>query len=82
VIIAAMFVISMIVLADVNEQSDNTPLTVRVTGYQWQWQFEYLTGPQDDLQPLGVTVLPDGRSPPRWSCRWASGSTSTWRRWT
>jgi cytochrome c oxidase subunit II len=64
VIILAMFVISMVVLADVNRQTDDTELTVRVTGFQWQWQFDYLSGPQDNLQPLGVTVLPEGQEPP------------------
>lgn len=64
VIILAMFVISMVVLAKVNEQTDDTALTVRVNGYQWQWQFEYLTGPQDNLESLGVTIFPEGQTPP------------------
>ncbi|HXJ65165.1 MAG TPA: cytochrome c oxidase subunit II [Actinomycetota bacterium] len=55
-IVLALFVMSMVVLADVNHVSKDDPLTVRVTGFQWQWKFEYFTGQDPDLKPLGVTI--------------------------
>jgi cytochrome c oxidase subunit 2 len=63
-IILVLFVMSMVVLADVNREHDNDPLTVRVTGFQWQWKFEYFTGSPDHLQPLGVTVQAEGQTKP------------------
>jgi plastocyanin len=47
---------AMVVLHDVNHQATNDPLTVRVTGFQWQWKFEYFSGPPDHLKPAGVTI--------------------------
>jgi cytochrome c oxidase subunit 2 len=55
-IILALFVMSMVVLADVNHVYSNDPLTVRVTGFQWQWRFEYFTGQEPNLKPYNVTV--------------------------
>jgi cytochrome c oxidase subunit 2 len=63
-IILALFVMSMVVLADVNHENSNNPLTVRVTGFQWQWKFEYFTGPRDHLQPAGVTIQAQGQTQP------------------
>ncbi len=63
-IILALFVMSMVVLADVNREHTNDPLTVRVTGFQWQWRFEYFTGPPDHLKPEGVTVEAEGQTKP------------------
>jgi cytochrome c oxidase subunit 2 len=65
-IVLALFVMSMVVLADVNKVEDNDPLTVRITGYQWQWKFEYFTGDYSgdgsDLKPLGVTVQAESQT--------------------
>jgi len=55
-IVLALFVMSMVVLADVNHKGTNDPLTVRVTGFQWQWKFEYFTGQDPNLKPYGVTI--------------------------
>jgi cytochrome c oxidase subunit 2 len=59
-IILALFVMSMVVLADVNKIEPNNRVTVRVTGFQWQWKFEYFTGDYQaepsQLEPLGVSV--------------------------
>jgi cytochrome c oxidase subunit 2 len=67
VIIAVLFIVSMKVYADVNREkcrpepaSQIAPkpqpgcadLTINVTGYQWQWSFQYY-GP--DGKPLGIT---------------------------
>jgi cytochrome c oxidase subunit 2 len=55
-IVLALFVMAMVVLADVNREGKNDPLTVRVTGFQWQWKFEYFSGPENALKPYGVTI--------------------------
>jgi cytochrome c oxidase subunit 2 len=55
-IILALFVMSMVVLADVNRLDPNDRLTVRVTGFQWQWKFEYFNGAGDNPEPIGVTI--------------------------
>jgi cytochrome c oxidase subunit 2 len=68
VIIAVLFVLSMVVLTHVNAEPA-ADLNIRVTGYQWQWTFDYLG---DDGKPVvteaakgqneGPTlVLPSGR---------------------
>jgi len=54
-IVLALFVMSMVVLADVNHENTDDPLTVRVTGFQWQWKFEYFKD-EDAKQPFGVTI--------------------------
>ena len=69
IIIAVLFVLSMVEYTRVNAEPANPALTVRVTGYQWQWNFDYLG---DDGQPVvteqakgqfeGPTLyLPSGR---------------------
>jgi len=65
-IVLALFVMSMVVLADVNREHTDDPLTVKVTGFQWQWQFEYYTGgPEErDLQSLGVSIVGTQDTPP------------------
>jgi len=64
VIVMALFVMSMKVLADVNHEQPS-PLTVRVTGFQWQWKFDYFKGPDDDhLTSLGVSVVAAGQTSP------------------
>jgi cytochrome c oxidase subunit II len=63
-IILALFVMSMVVLADVNREHQDDPLTVRVTGFQWQWKFEYFTGAPDNLKPEGVTIEAQGQTEP------------------
>ena len=62
VIVLALFVMSMKVLVDVNHEQP-APLTVRVTGFQWQWSFEYFKGPDSagKISPLGVTVAAGGQ---------------------
>jgi cytochrome c oxidase subunit 2 len=42
VIIAILFVLSIVGYTKVNSEAANPALTVRVTGYQWQWRFEYM----------------------------------------
>ena len=54
-IVLALFVMSMVVLADVNHQEPNDRLTVRVTGFQWQWKFEYFHD-EAAQQPYNVTI--------------------------
>jgi len=55
-IVLALFVMSMVVLADVNRENPADRLTVRVTGYQWQWKFEYFDGVPPNATPVGVTI--------------------------
>jgi cytochrome c oxidase subunit II len=64
IIVLALFVMSMVVLADVNHEYPNDPLTVRVTGFQWQWKFDYYRGSEPQLQPLGVSVVAQGQTSP------------------
>jgi len=65
-IVLVLFVMSMVVLADVNNIDPNDRLTVRVTGFQWQWKFEYFTGDfsgdGSGLKPLGVTVQAESQT--------------------
>jgi cytochrome c oxidase subunit 2 len=65
VIILALFVMSMKVLVDVNHEAP-APLTVKVTGFQWQWRFDYYRGPdaQGKINPLGVSVAAKGQFEP------------------
>jgi cytochrome c oxidase subunit 2 len=48
-IVTILFVSSMFVLTDVNAKSDDPPVTVDVTAFQWQWTFDY---PEYDMKPL------------------------------
>jgi cytochrome c oxidase subunit 2 len=69
VIVLALFVMSMKVLVDVNRQPSNPALTVDITGFQWQWKFDYFhPNPADQYQrgaPYGVDVAAQGQySPP------------------
>src|SRR6266516_1475320 len=41
VIVLVLFVLSMKVLYDVDHDPPGPPLTVAVTGFQWQWSFAY-----------------------------------------
>jgi cytochrome c oxidase subunit 2 len=52
VVIAALFVMSMKVLYDVNAEP-TSQLTVQVVGYQWQWTFNY-------LDKDGKTIVSEG----------------------
>jgi cytochrome c oxidase subunit 2 len=65
VIILALFVMSMKVMVDVNHEAP-APLTVKVTGFQWQWSFDYFKGPDANgkIEPLGVTVSAGGQTEP------------------
>jgi cytochrome c oxidase subunit 2 len=65
VIILALFAMSMKVLVDVNHEQP-APLTVKVTGFQWQWRFDYYRGPdaQGKISPLGVSVAAQGQFEP------------------
>jgi cytochrome c oxidase subunit 2 len=68
VIIAILFILSMVVYTRVNAQPP-AAVNVRVTGYQWQWNFDYLNKkgqPTVSLQAKGqnegpTLVLPTGR---------------------
>jgi len=65
-IVAALFTINMRTLARVDHLSAHPSLTVRVTGFQWQWRFTYEeagvevvgTGDHDPVMvlPTGATV--------------------------
>ena len=64
IIVMALFVMSMVVLVRVNHE-EPAPLTVKVTGFQWQWRFDYFTGPDDEhLKPLGVTIAAQSQVQP------------------
>lgn len=41
IIVIVLFVLSAFTLGDVNERKEEPAATVRVTGYQWGWRFEY-----------------------------------------
>lgn len=72
VIIAVLFYFTVVVETDVEAQTANPDVTVEVTGFQWNWEFRYLNGPQDtagepisiigDNQEVAVLVLPVGKT--------------------
>ena len=72
VMIAVLFYFTVVVETDVEAQTANPDVTVEVTGFQWNWEFRYLNGPQDtagepisiigDNQQVAVLVLPVGRT--------------------
>jgi cytochrome c oxidase subunit 2 len=68
VIVLALFVMSMKVLVDVNREPSNPALTVDITGFQWQWKFDYFhPNPADQYQrgaPYGVEVAAQGQFQP------------------
>jgi cytochrome c oxidase subunit 2 len=41
IIVVGLFVLSAFTLSEVNERKSEPAATVRVTGYQWGWRFEY-----------------------------------------
>jgi cytochrome c oxidase subunit 2 len=41
IIVVGLFVLSAFALSEVNERKSEPAATVRVTGYQWGWRFEY-----------------------------------------
>ncbi|MDZ7728313.1 MAG: cytochrome c oxidase subunit II [Dehalococcoidia bacterium] len=53
VIVLALFTYSFIVLQDVNADAEDGDLTIDVTGFQFQWQFDYA------LNDLGEFSRPD-----------------------
>ncbi|MGH2429287.1 MAG: cytochrome c oxidase subunit II [Candidatus Limnocylindria bacterium] len=63
VLVAALAVLTAVVLASVNSRAEEPAVTVNVEGFQWQWRFTYegtdvvVTGTQDDPPEL---VLPVG----------------------
>lgn len=62
-IVAVIFFVTVRTEGDVSDVADDPALSVRVEGFQWQWQFTYLdedvvvTGTPDDVPEL---VLPVG----------------------
>ncbi len=72
VIIAVLFYFTVVVETDVEAQTANPDVTVEVTGFQWNWEFRYLNGPQDtagepisiigDSREVAVLVLPVGKT--------------------
>ena len=69
VIVLALFVMSMKVLVDVNREPDNPALTVDITGFQWQWKFDYFhpdaSNENQRGAPYGVSIVAEGQlSPP------------------
>ncbi len=61
VIVLALFVMSMKVMVDVNHEPANPALTVDVTGFQWQWKFDYM---DVNDKPLGVSIVAAGQLEP------------------
>jgi cytochrome c oxidase subunit II len=68
VVIAILFILSIVVYTKVNAEASNPALTVRVTGFQWQWRFDYLKDNKPVVtedaksQDQGPTLyLPTGR---------------------
>jgi cytochrome c oxidase subunit 2 len=65
VIVGALFGVTYVSINAVDKKIDNPDLTVVVTGFQWQWQFDYpasgarVTG-SDTVEP--ELVLPAGES--------------------
>lgn len=55
IIVVGLFVLSAFALDEVNEQRPTPDATVRVTGYQWGWRFEY---EGTDLQIVGTPQEP------------------------
>ncbi len=69
VIVLALFVMSMKVLVDVNHEPSDPALTVDITGFQWQWKFDYYhpdaNDPNQRGAPYGVSIAAQGQySPP------------------
>ena len=70
VIVAVLFVFTMLAQRDVTELTDHPDVTVDVIGFQWQWQFRYEdpeggTGPVVTGSSVGAPpemVLPVGRT--------------------
>lgn len=66
VIVAVLFIVSMRATEQVVDRVENPDLTVDVTGFQWQWRFEYpdqgviVVGetdrPAELVVPVGATV--------------------------
>jgi cytochrome c oxidase subunit II len=68
IVIAILFVLSIVVYTKVNAEPANPALTIRVTGFQWQWRFDYLKDNKPVVtenaknQEQGPTLyLPTGR---------------------
>ena len=68
VIIAILFILSVVVYTKVNAEPANPALTIQVTGFQWQWRFDYLENGKpvvtenEKSQDVGPTLyLPTGR---------------------
>lgn len=53
VLVIVLFVLTANVLGTVDEETSDPPVTVNVTGFQWQWQFAY------EGTDVVVTGLPD-----------------------
>ena len=40
------------------EDVSNSDISIKVTGYQWKWQYEYLDGPAEDVSFFSVLTTP------------------------
>ena len=64
-VVAVLFVLTVVVQEEVTEVVDDPDLVVDVTGFQWQWRFGY---PELDVEVIGTSdelpelVLPVGRT--------------------
>lgn len=62
-LVIVLFLLTARVLGVVDERTDDPAVTINVTGFQWQWQFDYagsdvtIIGVQEDLP---VAVVPVG----------------------
>lgn len=55
VIVAVLFISTTRVIDSVNARVEDPDLTVEVTGFQWQWRFEY---PEEGVTVVGETDRP------------------------
>ena len=67
------------------KDTSSPDITIKTTGYQWKWGYDYLTGEGEGISFLSVghpqgadrecraqgRELPAGSGQPAWLCRWA-----------
>jgi cytochrome c oxidase subunit 2 len=73
VLVIGLFIVTAQVMGQIDERTDDPPVTVTVTGFQWQWRFAYqgsdvvLTGepgqPPELVLPVGERIAFDLESP-------------------
>jgi heme/copper-type cytochrome/quinol oxidase subunit 2 len=73
------------------KDTTNADLTIKVTGYQWKWGYDYLKGEGEGISFLSTLDTPRehvtdppkpatttcSRSTTRWWCRWARRCASS-----